>query len=250
MTTAAATTLRIPARFHGPPASGNGGFTAGLVAAATGAPGTVAQTPVQVTLRLPPPLDTALSLVPSQEGWVLRDGDRVVAEASLGPALAPPPPAVSRGEAERATASYPGHRGHPFGTCYSCGPDRAEGDGLRIFPGRVGEKAGSGLVAAPWVTAPEVADPALVTPVVWAALDCVGGWSTDLEHRPLVLGRMSAVVHDVLAPGLLGVVVGEHRGTEGRKTRTASAWYDEDGRLLGQAEHVWIAVDPAAFGGS
>ena len=35
-----------------------------------------------------------------------------------------------------------------------CGPDRAEGDGLRVFPGPV---AGRGLWAAPWTPDPSVA---------------------------------------------------------------------------------------------
>jgi hypothetical protein len=43
------------------------------------------------------------------------------------------------------------------------------------------------------------------------------------------------------------VVLGLDLGREGRKTFTASALYDESGGLVAQAEHVWIAVDPAAF---
>jgi hypothetical protein len=38
-------------------------------------------------------------------------------------------------------------------------------------------------------------------------------------------------------------VVGAHRRTEGRKTWTSSAMFDEAGVLVGQAEHLWIAVD-------
>ncbi len=43
------------------------------------------------------------------------------------------------------------------------------------------------------------------------------------------------------------MVVGETRGTEGRRIHTAASLYTADGRLLGGAEHVWIAVDVAAF---
>jgi hypothetical protein len=43
--------------------------------------------------------------------------------------------------------------------------------------------------------------------------------------------------------------MGERRGSEGRKTFTASTLLDPDGRIVGRAEHVWVAVDPALFNG-
>jgi hypothetical protein len=43
--------------------------------------------------------------------------------------------------------------------------------------------------------------------------------------------------------------MGERRGSEGRKTFTASTLHDADGRIVGRAEHVWVAVDPALFDG-
>ena len=47
-------TLTIPARFNGPPASANGGYTCGLVAGLVGAED------VSVSLRLPPPISKPL----------------------------------------------------------------------------------------------------------------------------------------------------------------------------------------------
>jgi hypothetical protein len=41
--------------------------------------------------------------------------------------------------------------------------------------------------------------------------------------------------------------MGEFRGQDGRKTFTASTLYDPDGRIVGRAEHVWVAVDPELF---
>ena len=52
-------TLSIPAFFNGPPESGNGGYTCGRVAELVDAE------VVEVSLRSPPPLDTAL-------GWCAR----------------------------------------------------------------------------------------------------------------------------------------------------------------------------------
>jgi hypothetical protein len=42
-------------------------------------------------------------------------------------------------------------------------------------------------------------------------------------------------------------VVGRGTRAEGRKTWTSSTLYDADGRVVGTAEHLWIAVDPADF---
>ena len=65
----------------------------------------------------------------------------------------------------------------------------------------------------------------------------------------MVLGRMTARVDDLPVIGEPHVVVGEGRGQDGRKTFTASTLYDSDGRVVATAEHTWIAVDPALFGG-
>jgi hypothetical protein len=82
---------------------------------------------------------------------------------------------------------------------------------------------------------------------VWAALDCIGGWAGDMEGRRMVLGRMTARVDRLPTAGRPHVVVGGARGPEGRKTFTASTLYDEEGQIVGSAEHTWIAVDPALF---
>ena len=149
---------------------------------------------------------------------------------------------------------YPGLGRHPFPTCFACGPDRAEGDGLRIFPGPVGGDRGH--VASLWV--PHPSTPRTGTrrrrrrrcgsAVTWAALDCVGGWSEDLEGRPCVLGRMTARV-DAL-PGRRRAARGGRpapAARDGRKSFTASTLYDADGRVVATARHTWIQVDPAVF---
>src|SRR6476661_1787050 len=74
------TTMEIPARFNGPAHSGNGGFVSGALAETV--PGS-AGGHVEVTLRLPPPLDTRMEVTVTDDRTVLSDGDRVVAEAHL-----------------------------------------------------------------------------------------------------------------------------------------------------------------------
>lgn len=237
------TVLHVPRRFCGPPASGNGGWTAGALAVLVGAPG-----PVEVTLRRPPPLEVAMPVQADGERQVARWGEDVIAEARpVSDKLTPVEPVdpVTAGAAE---ATYAGHRGHPFPTCFSCGPARDHGDGLRIFPGLVGPDR----VAATWRPTPDLADPArpdaTTAPVTWAALDCVSAWAADVAERPMVLGRMTACIDAAPLLDDLHVVTGEVRGEDGRKTFTASTLYDPDGRIVARAEHVWIRVDPAAFG--
>lgn len=236
--------LVVPERYCGPPASGNGGWTAGALAALAldGRPGAT-----EVTLRLPPPLELAMPVEPVDDRLVARLEDRVVAEARVVADRLEPVDAVAVEVARAAETTYAGLRSHPFPTCFSCGVAREPGDGLRIFPGFVAATR----VAATWTPAESVADPERPTTttvaVAWAALDCVSAWAADIADRPMVLGRMTASIDARPHIGDRHVVVGEVRGAEGRKTFTAATVYDPDDRVVGRAEHVWITVDPAAF---
>jgi hypothetical protein len=58
---------------------------------------------------------------------------------------------------------------------------------------------------------------------------------------------MTARVDTLPLVGEEHVVVGHDRGSEGRKTWTAATLYDADGRVVGRAEHTWVAVNPADF---
>ena len=224
-------TLQVPGRFNGPASSGNGGWTSGALAEIS-----ALRQPVTVQLRRPPPLDRPLDVVRNAGSVELRDGEDLVAVATSGGELSwSPPEPVDLGTAAEAGTAYPGHRSHPFPRCFSCGPDRK--DGLRIFPGRVDATR----VAATWTPAHDAVD----TPATWAALDCVSAWSSDLEQRPLVLAQMTARIESPPQAGTPYAVVGTTLLTEGRKTWTASALYDSDGELVAQAQHLWIAIDPA-----
>lgn len=248
--------LEIPARFCGPTSSGNGGYTAGLLAErlASRADGDPACTVVEVTLRKPPPLDNALTVAHPDAGAArLLAGDELVAEARCTDEELTAVEQVSPAQAVEASAGYPGFRSHPFPRCFVCGVDREEGDGLRIFPGPVGD----GRVAATWTPHAGLAVASDLLDVgvqrvglatAWAALDCVGGWATDLEGRPMVLGRIAAHVDALPVVGEPHVVVGAELSSSGRKTFTASTMYDSDGRIVARARHVWIEIDPAAFG--
>lgn len=240
-------TLTIDRRFNGPPGSGNGGYTAGLLAEAYGRTG-----PVTVSLRVPPPLDRPLSLAYDADTVALVDGSTVVATAGPGHLERPAAPFVSVPVAREAEQRYRGHRHHPFPTCFVCGTERHESDGLRLASGPVSDaESDRHSTACTWTPEASVTDARGLAAgaVVWASLDCPGGWSSDIDARPMVLGRVTAEHSGSVRRGQTYVVSGRMDHVDGRKTFSSTALYDEAGTLLGRAEHVWIQVDPAMFGG-
>lgn len=224
----------VPARFCGPPMSGNGGWVSGHLAQLVDAQGAVS-----VRLRTPPPLDTEMDVVRADDGTVeVWDGQTLVAQGRsdepLGTEGLPTP--VSHDEALAAGPAYEGLVTHPFPTCFACGTQRDPDDALCLRPGRL--PGHDTLHAAAWT-------PGEVTPeIVWAALDCPGAWAIGIAGRTMVLGTMTAQLHALPVPGEPHVVLAWPRGSEGRKHRSGTALYDAHGRLLAQAEAVWIAVDP------
>ncbi len=226
-------TFVVPQRFNGPPESGNGGWVSGRIAAEL--PDAYA---VSVRLRTPPPLDRRLTVSPTSDapGIEVRDGSVLVATASAAPSLSGPvAPTVSFDVAVSSGASYEGLTHHPFPTCFSCGTART--DGLSLRPGQVA--GGDGAYATAWT-------PAEVTPeIVWAALDCPGGWVGGVAEHPMVLGTMTARILALPTVGEPHVVMAWRRGAEGRKHHTGTALYAaRSGALLARAEATWITVDP------
>lgn len=225
------------ARFRGPPESANGGYASGVAAGLLGAP-------ASVRLMRPPPLDKPLA-VERSDGRLLIVDDGPVIEATRSELKIQVPEPVSVDEARRASERYAGFRGHPFATCFVCGPERAEGDGLRIFPGSVD---GREMLAATWTPTPDLADESgRVRPeFVWAALDCPGGWSAiDLVARPSVLGTLSARQIGEVIAGETYVSIGWQTGTEGRKDFVGSALFTSDGELVAEAAATWIVFKTA-----
>jgi hypothetical protein len=214
--------VRISRRFNGPPTSGNGGVSCGLLAAHVDAAA------VEVTLRRPPPLEVEMTV----KGGELYDGDLLVATAAPGAVDLEPPAPVTLDQAAAAEPLFAGFADHPYPLCFVCGTDRPPPDGLGVRPGRVA----ANTVASRWT--PESADPFLV----WAALDCPGGWASEEPGRPMVLGRMT--LRHVRPPqvGVPHVVMGWTVGVDGRKTFSGSALFDAAGTLHAIAQQTWIAL--------
>ena len=235
----ASVTVTIPRRFRGPEQSANGGYCAGLVAAAVQAePDAV----VEVTLRAPPPLDTPLQLQGDAREATLAVNGQTLANARRVsmPEMALP---VSCGlvAAERAAGHFVGHAHHPYPGCFVCGPQRKPGDGLRIFAGRAEPPP---YYAAPWVPdASLVATDGLIDRrMIWAALDCPSYFALGKPALPALLGRMTAQVSQLPAVGEPCVLIAWATSSEGRKHHAATALYGEDGRLLAHAATIWIEL--------
>lgn len=233
--------VTIPAQFNGPLRSGNGGWVCGLLAdewARRHGPAVVTSTLLQ-----PPPLDTTLTWEEDDEAAELRlltAGGAVIGTATRGSFVDDAPPVVSRADAEAGAEAYPGYTNHPFDHCFTCGTARDPGDGLRIFSGPIG----GDRTAAPWDVHPAFADDdgLIPNPVVWAGLDCPGGWAAGFPDDVLLLGRLTAEVFRPPAPGESLLATGWQRARDGRKRLTSTALYTDEGSLVGRSEQVWIVV--------
>jgi hypothetical protein len=228
----------IDRRFHGPPESGHGGYTCGLIAA-------FIDGPAEVTLRRPPPLEREMEVRRLDGGGVaVYAHETLIAEAAPATLEMPIPAPVSFSEAAATREHYLGFQQHTFPTCFGCGPERAEGDGLRIFAGRV---PGRHLVAAPWTPDPSLAsaDGDVRPEFVWAALDDSGAWSLQVDPegwQPVVLGRLAAALIDRVRAGERCVVIGWPLGREGRKAYSGTALFGEDGSLRAYARATWVQI--------
>ena len=216
--------VTFPHRFRGPLTSANGGYACGRLAAFVDA------NEVEVTLRLPPPLDRALTVVQDAGHARLLDGEALVAEARAARVDLEPPEPVSVAEADAARERHVRDWSADFRECYVCG---IREDGLEIRVGLVPER--EPLHASP-IALPEVGPE-----LVWAAIDGPGAYAVGAEGRgDIVLGRMTAHVLRVPDPGEQCVVTSWPVGEDGRKLFAGTALFAENGDLLALAKQVWI----------
>jgi hypothetical protein len=231
---AVSTEVVIERRFRGPPESGNGGYSCGVVA--EGITGVA-----MVTLRLPPPLDRPLTLTGDGERSRLTIGDRVVGEASRVTLELDVPEVPELDVAVESSRRYTGFESHPFEECYVCGPLRDPGDGLRLFPGRVGETT---TVAAPWIPDESLrgVDGLVDRRHVWAALDCPSYFGLPVLPMAL-LGRLTAQIDRSPEIGEPLVVIGWPIEVDGRKSFAGSALATAQGEVFAKAAATWIEID-------
>ncbi|MFL5296506.1 MAG: hypothetical protein ACJ798_09015 [Phenylobacterium sp.] len=235
--------IEIGRRFRGPPESGNGGYVCGVIARDIDGPATA-------VLGARVPLETRLDL--REEDGVVRLTDAEGAligrgEPADGSALPVVPEAPSMRAARAAGERYLGHdhRIHPI--CFTCGPDRDEGDGLRVFVGQV-EGAPAGQVAGVWIPHMDFADAEGLVPteVIWAALDCPGffAWVAKAGRHGALLGTMTGEIIRRPRAGEESIVMAWPLERDGRKETAGVALCAMDGEVLARAHQVWITMGP------
>jgi hypothetical protein len=240
------THVSIPKRYCGPPDCGNGGYVCGVAAGALGGSN------VEVTLLAPPPLERRLSLERDDQEVRLLEGRTAIAIArpTDEPVAIPDdaPPRVGYEAAVDAAADFDiddYRTGHQYPGCYTCGPDRGAGDGLRIFPAATDRPD---VYVWPWTSDPSLFDESsdVDVPVMWAALDCPSGlaWTRhDPDIGAIVLGKMAAVIHRAPSPGEHLVVAGWTEPPQGRRRPARSAIYSEAGDVVAASRATWVVLN-------
>jgi hypothetical protein len=232
-------TLTIPGQFNGPPASAQGGYACGRLAALAAGQ---FDGQARVTLHAPVPLDTPIHYHGSdRRGFATANGELVAAVSQPGLIFGPPDP-VSPADAAAAHPRFAGHRSHPFPTCFACGISRAD-DGLRLMPGQLPDRPG--MVACVWTPAAALAgaNARVRAEFVWSVLDCPGGWTCDLVSEPRMLASMTARIIELPRADRSYVITGKLMQAAGRRIASATAIYAANGKgPLACATTVWLAV--------
>jgi len=235
----------VARQFCGPPNSGNGGYVSGLLAQSIEGAATA-------VLRAIIPLDTPLTLTGDAAAATLSGQDgALIGEAKASPAdtlpTPPAPPTFEQAQAAGKRYFAFSQRFHPI--CFTCGPERAEGDGARVFVGPI-EGAPAGHVAGVWSAAPGFCGPdGLARPeIVWAALDCPGSiaWVELKGQGGGLLGTMTAEILRRPAQDEPVIITAWPIDQDGRKQFAGVAMFSRDGELMARAHQVWISMKPRA----
>ena len=276
--------VRVPARFAGPPGTANGGIAVGSLACPAlrathqNRDGHPAVTRITARLHRGLPLETPASVsVASSDGayeialpgesplvtGIVETRD-VKSPVRPGGVIGEAPPDAAEHLRELARVAVPDRPpffeetgDHPIPGCFSCGPENARG--LHIYP-RV---AGYGLVCAPWRPSPEFDDGggALATLVLSSALDCSSGICMPVEMQRELLALDQFFLLGSMELRFLRVpeVGGDYRvaakalGRDGRKFFGMSALFDGSGTPYAMAQSTWIIAGVPrsdALGGS
>ncbi len=234
--------ITIDPRFRGPPASGNGGVSAGLAAAFVEGPATI-------RLRRPPPLGRPLRVRRGKGAVQIMDASEVIMEAAGGfPPVEPPIDRdILRWAFERGTTPVPDRHGAP--ECFVCG---SRADGLGIWPHHL---AGTEVWATVWIPDASVsADGVTVdSHIVWGALDCPAGvavvrfGSAKPEFFP-ALARLTARLESPVPVDRPVAVFGWPIDEDERRINGGTAIIDTNGTVLAAAyaQHARLPLDFAS----
>ena len=232
--------ITIASAFNGPPTSGNGGYASGVLSR-------LFETPHTVRISAPIPLDTPLAVTQQDNKLVAAAGEKPILTARPGGVTLTPPAAPSIEAAQKAgeNPTYFGAGG--VSTCFVCGRNRKDGDGLHIHCGRLGDKLEAAAVWTPHANFDD--GHGHVRPeYVWAALDCPGGFALPEIETTYLLGEMTAAIYQPILTGQPVIIQAWHEWSDGRKHFAGTALHAEDGTLLAQADTLWNELTPEQAG--
>jgi len=233
------TSITIPARFEGPPGTGQGGYTAARAIDEIGGAATVA-------FRSPVPLDEALPLNQrSEDHWQLSNasGATVLDITRWEPVWASTATvSIADARAARERFAYTADN-HPAHHCFSCG---AQADSMHVHAGPLGD----GRHATDWTIPDWATDDTGVVDhaVAWAAVDCTAAWyvAGSADGRA---GFTVQLAVEVLAPLIVGDTYaavgweGDYPAVwDGRKRGACSALFDHSGTLVARSRSFWVAL--------
>ena len=217
----------VPGRYNGPPESANGGYACGLVAGLLGGV-------VEVTLRLPPPLDRELEVVRTT------GASRSATARLLSPRRRPVeldvdvPAPVSVEEAADASTRYEGFVHHAYNTCFVCGPRGRTGCASTPARSRAGRPARRPLDARRG-RRPEL---------VWArsTARAAGPWTTSSARRPPRSGWRRDRPPAGAGRAARRPRLAHRRGRA--QALAGSALLTADGEVLARARSTWLVPAP------
>ena len=238
-------TITLERRFQGFADGALGGYAAGV--AARGIDG-----PAEANLRSLPPMERDLELAGSDGASIeLRDGDTLVVEAhpTEFELEIPDTPALDEAEAANRDPVHD-HGTHLYPDCFTCGPDREAGDGLRLFMGQAPGR--DEILTSAWTPHARLSEaPELPSEFVWAALDCPTIWAAWLNDGRVawptqgtftVLARQRLELVAPVPTGEPAIVTSWPISHDGRKRTTGGAIHSPGGALLARAESLLIDV--------
>ena len=242
-------TIRFERRFQGFADGALGGYAAGVAARGIGGP-------AEANLRSLPPMERDLELTSTDDGSrELHDGETLIVQVHPTDFELDIPDTPGLDEAEAASRDpVHDHGPHLYPACFTCGPDREAGDGLRLFMGQAPDR--DGILVAAWTPDEGLTEgPDLPSEFIWAALDCPTIWAAWLEDgkvtwpaggRFTVLARQRVEQRAPVPTGAPAIVTAWPISRDGRKHTTGAAIHAPGGELLARAESLLIDVQQQA----
>ncbi|NBB85068.1 MAG: hypothetical protein GVY12_02445 [Bacteroidetes bacterium] len=236
----ATTSIVIEDRYQGFPGIALGGITGGRMADRIG-------NEAEVVLHRPIPTGRMLEMIETEEGIQLRmEGDLAATAHPTAVDIKIPDP-VSWEDAKAASQYYLGHHDHPYPACFTCGHERAEEDGLRVFAGPL---ENGPMLAAPWTPHPNHATSEGVLPLEysWAAVDCPSIWAVVEAAAPesterVVSGRLALRHKAPIRAGEPHVIAAWPLARKGDIWSAAAVIYSGEGDVKAVAHHMLVVTD-------